>query len=164
MLTEYGDKFRLRILVETGTSWGDTVNAMLYRFDNIFSIELSEVRFAHARKRFSRFPHVEIIHGDSGQELGNIMQHLNEPALFWLDGHYSGGGTARGRADTPIFEELTHILNAKGLRHVILVDDARCFGTDPAYPTVAQLEAFVLSKRDNLQLSVKDDIIRLAPV
>ena len=56
---------------------------------------------------------------------------LEEPTLFWLDGHYSGGVTARGSKETPILDEVDKILSTKESRHVLIVDDARCFGTDP---------------------------------
>ena len=58
---------------------------------------------------------VELLHGDSGTELGNVMNKINQPALFWLDGHYSAGVTAKGDKDTPIYEELVCILNAPDL-------------------------------------------------
>ena len=40
VLREYAKKYGLRILVETGTSTGDMVEAMKTDFDRIYSIEL----------------------------------------------------------------------------------------------------------------------------
>lgn len=162
-LRAYSEKYGLRTLVETGTFWGDMVSAMRGSFDRIYSIELSEELHANALERFKDAPNVELIHGDSAVELGRLMPRLDRPALFWLDGHYSAGVTARGEKDTPIFEELAHIFGAQDLGHVILIDDARCFGTDPEYPTIDELDAFVRASRPHVDISVEDDSIRITP-
>jgi len=162
-LDEYATNYGLTVLVETGTYHGDMVEAMKSRFDRILSIELSPTLFAEATDRFCGQRHIRIIQGDSGTELSRVMRDIDRPTLFWLDGHYSAGVTARGTMDVPIFKELHHILNARQLAHVIVVDDARLFGIDPAYPTVDELERFVKSMRPNLSVTVQDDIIRIVP-
>ena len=103
--------------------------------------------------------HVEIIQGDSGVEIENVLKRTDQAALFWLDGHYSEGGTARGEKDTPIMEELNCILNSETPGHVLVIDDARCFGTDPSYPKLDRLKEFILSKNPNAQIRVEDDSI-----
>ena len=70
-------------------------------------------------------------------------------------------GTAKGSNDTPIYQELQHILSAQEMRHVIVIDDARKFGNDPSYPSIEDLTAFVRSKRANVQFTVQDDAIRI---
>lgn len=156
----FARRFRLRVLVETGTYQGAMVEAMLDHFDRIYSVELSRELYESARERFRGAHHVELIHGDSGTELGWLVPRLHRPALFWLDGHYSGADTARGRKDTPVLEELEHILGAPE-GHVILIDDARCFGTEPGYPSLGDLRALVRSRRPDATISVQDDIIRI---
>jgi hypothetical protein len=91
------------------------------------------------------------------------MHKLSQPALFWLDAHYSEGVTARGDKDTPIYEELHLILNAGDIGHVIIIDDARCFGTDPAYPSKEELVEFIRSKKSNVDIAVLDDSIIITP-
>jgi hypothetical protein len=49
-----------------------------------------------ARVRFAATPHVTILQVNSGELLRRAIASLTEPALFWLDGHYSGSITARG--------------------------------------------------------------------
>lgn len=163
VLKEYAKKYGLRILVETGTYYGDTVDAMSAHFDRIYSVELSRDLYALAVKRFRGTKNIELIHGDSGTELKHILDKISQPALFWLDGHYSDGATARGAKDTPIYEELRHILNAKDRGHVIIIDDARCFGKDHDYPSIEELGKFVKSKRSNVNIIVQNDSIRITP-
>lgn len=163
VLRQYAERYHLRILVETGTYRGDMVAAMKPVFDKIYSIELSDALFEQARRRFARDATVELIHGDSGRELGALLERIAQPALFWLDGHYSAGDTVRGEKDTPLYEELDHILRAPDRGHVIIIDDARCFGSDPAYPTLAALRDYVLARRPHLQVAVADDSIRITP-
>jgi len=106
---------------------------------------------------------VELIHGDSGKELPKIVARLDAPALFWLDGHYSGGDTARGDTDTPVNEELRAIFQPGGLQHIVLIDDARCFGTQPGYPTIEQVRQLVATVRPGWQVEVAGDCIRIFP-
>ena len=162
-ITEYAKKHGLTTLVETGTFRGDMVAAMLHRFDTIYSIELSESLYQSACRRFAGYLHVHLVQGDSGAKLADIVSQLNHPALFWLDGHYSGGDTARGDEDTPIFQELATLLSEQPLRHVILIDDARCFGTEPGYPTLEQVQAFVNRRSPGAGFSVASDSIRITP-
>jgi len=106
---------------------------------------------------------VTILQGDSGDVIGGLMKEIDRPALFWLDGHWSADETARGKKSTPVMEELEHILRAKDLRHVILIDDARAFGKSEDYPAMAELETFILSLRKNVKIFSDDDIIRILP-
>jgi hypothetical protein len=162
-LRYYAKTYKLKILVETGTYYGDMVEAMENYFDYIYTIELSRELFKQAKKRFKKVHHIKVIHGDSGKELKNVINRVNQPALFWLDGHYSAGVTAKGEKDTPIYEELHHILSKQNLGHVIIIDDARCFGTDAAYPSIDELKEFIKVKRKDVQILIQDDSIRITP-
>lgn len=164
---EYAHKYGTRILVETGTRYGDMIHAMLPYFDRLISIELGEDLFETAQQRFAREPKVELLLGDSAQKLPELLPTLSEPVLFWLDGHYSGGDTAKGNQATPISEELSAILkrahdDPQGVgRSVILIDDARCFGTWRGYPTLSTLRAAVIHEAPNCSWEVRDNTIRI---
>jgi len=162
-IRSFAEKYELKILIETGTYYGDMVEAMKSDFNQIYSIELSEELYRKAKKRFDGEENVRIINGDSGVELGKLVAMINDSALFWLDGHYSAGVTARGDKDTPIYEELTHIFNTPNKGHVIIIDDARCFGTDPAYPSIEELSNFVRTKEPDVDIEVENDSIRIMP-
>jgi hypothetical protein len=161
VLKRYQEEYNLSILVETGTLYGDMLYAMRNCFERLYSIELSEELCEKARKRFSAFSKIEIIHGDSGEQIKHLLPKLAKPTLFWLDGHYSGGITARGSQDTPIFLELTHIFEANRKGDVIIIDDARLFGVDKAYPTISGITEFVHMHRPGAKISVDTDSIRI---
>jgi hypothetical protein len=162
-LQSYSKKYDLKVLVETGTFYGDMIEAMKNIFDKIYSIELSQELFERAKKRFKNQKQVELIQGDSGIELKSLMSKIDRPTLFWLDGHYSAGETAKGDKETPIFEELQHIFDTPDLGHVIIIDDVRSFGLHHDYPTIERLTEFIKSKRPNMDVSVQYDSMRIAP-
>ncbi len=154
--------YGVKILIETGTFRGEMVYAQRKNFEKIISIELSPELFQIAKKRFKNYKHIEIICGDSGILLEGIISNLNTPAIFWLDGHYSGFETAKGDLETPIIRELQLILGSK-INHIILVDDARMFVGKNDYPTIQKLKDFVFSRKNNYLFNVEDDIIRISP-
>lgn len=163
VIDEYRKKFQLEILVETGTYFGEMVEAQRNNFKKIYSIELSEKLFARAKKRFKSFPHITILQGDSGDVLNKLIGEIDRPALFWLDGHYSGGITAHGNKECPVPEELNAILNSK-IDHVILIDDARLFNGAHDYPTLEEIRTLNVKGGKEYKLEIDTDIIRLTPV
>lgn len=165
MLLDYKKKHGLQILVETGTFKGDTVEAMRGEFKKVYSIELSEKFYQDAVKRFSGVGNVELRQGDSGKVMSEIVAKLDAPTLFWLDGHYSGGDTAQGDLNCPVWGELEAIFSAAMQQpFVVLIDDARCFRHVGAvdYPAVSDIEAWVKERRPDLGLEVAMDCIRIA--
>ena len=148
-----------RILVETGTYLGDMIFFQLKNFKRLYSIELDEQLYRDARRRFKNCPHVTIIQGDSAEKLQSVVDQVEEPAVFWLDGHYSGGITALGNKVTPIFEELK-IIFSKKMRHVILIDDARLFNGTDGYPSLEDLRNFIFQYYPGQHIEVNDDCIQ----
>lgn len=155
----YARQSGARIFVETGTFFGDMLDAVCQDFRKLYSIELSKRLHRKAARRFAEIPHIELIQGDSGEELPRLLGSLNEPALFWLDGHFSGGVTARGNTDTPIVREVDAVLSHRVEEHVVLIDDARLFGKAPDYPPIDELRAAVKRLRPDWIFRVQDDII-----
>lgn len=157
----YQNKYHVEIFVETGTYLGDMVYAQRKLFKKIYTIELSEELCKMGRKRLKKYKHIEIIQGDSGVVLKSLMEKIDQKVLFWLDGHYSGGITAKGNTESPIIQELQTILKS-GLEHIILIDDAREFNGTNDYPTIAQVETMVREGGfPNSVVEIKDDIIRI---
>lgn len=151
-----------RVLVETGTFKGDMVYAMTPFFDRIYSIELSSTYFERAQRRFRGQSNVRLLLGDSGLLLRDIVSILDRPAIFWLDGHYSGGSTAKGEQDCPLLNELAHIASGKDLGHAIAIDDARYLTGDDGYPTVAELRAWVMNRWPQARVRIEHDIVSVA--
>jgi hypothetical protein len=170
IILSYKEKYGPEIFLETGTLFGDTIEAVSSNFKKLYSIELSEELAERAKKRFENSKHITIIQGDSGTEIENILKKIEQPILFWLDGHYSGDfyhkdeliKTAKGVLDTPVEKELQLILQS-GLPHIILIDDAREFNGRNDYPTIRQLKNSLKQNKFNYQLSVDRDIIRIVP-
>ena len=157
LIRDFAKSFNTPILIETGTYLGDMVHAMRKSFTRIISFELDPTLAAQAQQRFANDNHIEIMQGDSGKLLGDYLKKINDPCLFWLDGHYSGGITAKGSLETPIKNELTAILSHPVDGHVILIDDARCFTGENDYPTLDELKTFVAGR----SFSVEHDVIRI---
>jgi hypothetical protein len=163
IVRDYSRRYSLRVLVETGTYLGDMVWAMRKHFDEIHSIELDQALYKRAQTRFVKQSNVHLHLGDSAQVLSSITATMRTPTLFWLDGHYSGGITARGATETPIGDELASLLTPSAPDHVILIDDARMFTGEGDYPRIDELERRVAASKPNLHLSVEDDVIRIVP-
>ncbi len=159
-LTACQKKTGYRILVETGTYLGDMVEAQKTKFNRIYSVELSVSLWRKAVKRFRKDAHVIIVQGDSGKVLKEICEKLDEPAVFWLDGHYSGGITAKGDTECPVFGEIDAIFDGNELKHAILIDDARCFTGEGDYPAVDELTMYIQKKNPDYRLMLEDDIMK----
>ncbi len=156
----YAARFSLENLVETGTYRGGTLYSCRRVFKRLYSVELSKDLYEQARRLLARFPQIALLHGDSSSTLPSILRDIDRPSLFWLDAHYSGGATARGELETPVLQELHHILAHPVPGHVVLVDDARLFVGKEGYPRIEELERYVLAKRPDWTFEVRDDIIR----
>lgn len=114
------------VFVETGTFWGENIPSKLPFFKEIHSIDLKEEYVVQARNKFP-FPNVTFHHGDSAEVLARLVNTWNEPVVFYLDAHWSGGETAKGSKETPLLEEMT-ILGKRQYDDIIFIDDTRFFG------------------------------------
>jgi hypothetical protein len=158
---EFGERFGLECFVETGTCLGAMLDAVKGDFKKIYSIELDEALFENAKIRFRAYKHIRLLQGDSGDLLPKILKDVRRPSLFWLDAHYSGGFTAKGKIETPVLRELESVFRHTKSGNAILIDDARCFSGEHDYPTIEELERFVRGKRPEAVFEVEDDIIRI---
>jgi hypothetical protein len=135
--------------VETGAYMGGGIEYLLHsrRFQQIHSIELSPKWAEHCQKKFEAFPHIHLHEGDSATVLQRMIENNelpNEPVIFYLDAHYSGGETAGEKVDNgcPVLRELEVIAKRNVKGDIIFIDDMRLMGKDswsgvegsPIYP------------------------------
>lgn len=146
-----------RLFIETGTFLGETLGLAAEIFDKCYSVELSEKLHRRARLKFARKRHVELLNGSSAELLPAILRQIEEPAVIWLDAHFSGGITT-GEGCDPLQQELTALLEHRDRRHVILIDDARGLGVSSA-----QLSQFIAGMGPGYQASLLHDSVRLVP-
>lgn len=160
---EYAQKYHCNVFIETGTYLGEMVEYQAKNFEKVYSIEIAEALYRFSSKRLKKRKNVIIEKGDSGVVLGELVKRISsgDRILFWLDGHYSGGETGRGKTDCPIYEELSAILLERGDRDIILIDDARCFNGTGGYPRVEDLRSFITDKAASAHIEIKQDIIRV---
>lgn len=159
IIANYARGHGCRVLVETGTYRGDTIAALVDVFDRLYTIELNPKLAVRARRRFRRVRSVAVIEGDSYSELARILPMIDEPAVFWLDAHFSKGvESARGEHDPPVMWELDAVLE-QPQPHVVLIDDARLMGSIDGYPTLNEIRAAA----DGRCFEVEKDIIRITP-
>jgi hypothetical protein len=163
VIKQLAGQFGVRTMIETGTYRGDTVAAALANFDTIYSIELADELFTAACARFVNNTKVKLHHGNSSTELPKILTYVQQPALFWLDAHYSGGCTACGDLETPIVRELETIAAHPISGHVILIDDAREFTGSHDYPTLTAFKDLAAKLLPRHTFVVAHDVIRLTP-
>lgn len=159
-LIKYKNKFNIDVLIETGTCYGGTIDALKSNFKTLISIEISNELFNLAKIKFAKYSHIKLYEGDSGMMLPIILKDIHQKSLFWLDGHYSGDNTGKGDLNTPIYKELEAIYKNR-MDHVILIDDARLFIGKEDYPTMDELKSFVFNLNPNASIEVAIDIIRI---
>ncbi|MEO8427321.1 MAG: hypothetical protein ABI651_09445 [Verrucomicrobiota bacterium] len=162
-IKEFARRFSSHVLVETGTYHGEMVSAMAGGFEQIYSIEVDEALFRAAREKFRRRSHIRLLRGDSAMELPKVLADVREPAIFWLDGHYTGVHAGKTDLNTPILLELAAIAAHAVKQHVILIDDARLFTGRDDYPSMESLREAAARLFPSACFEVADDVIRIYP-
>jgi len=155
-------RFGARVLIESGTFEGEMARKCRHAFGRIVTIELDKGLAERAARRLARYPNIQVLQGDSATVLPRVLAGVNEPALFWLDGHYSGTGTARGASDTPLAQELQAIAGHGVRGHVVLVDDARLLGTGD-YPALDEIRRMAAAFQPGGEVKVANDIVCCLP-
>lgn len=158
-LADLARQHGMRTFIETGTYLGKTAALLAEVCDRVVTVEINPELHARAAEKFNGQPHVRTLLGDSGEVMPKILDDLADPALFWLDGHYSGGITGGGGAP-PILAELEAIFEHDVKDHIIVVDDGRLFRGRGGYPRLGTLARFVTSHSD-CKIALHSDLIRI---
>ena len=160
--------FNLNVFIETGTFKGVTSCWAAEHFKKVITIELSKELFDEVADKNKHLQNIQFRCGDSSAELANIIRHLDESAIFWLDAHHCSLNTAGKGSRAPILLELDAI-GLSDYDHFILIDDARLFLAPPPdphsldeYPDIYTLLEHVNQRRKHYIL-IYDDVIICVP-
>ena len=162
---------RAEVFVETGTFQGATTRWAANVFDEVHTIELAQQLYDQHHAELAAIQGVRPYLGDSATLLPQIVSELStRPAVFWLDGHWSGGETAGEDNECPLLAELECIAGRR--QDIVLIDDARLFLCAPPkphrpeqWPTLAEiLRIFERHRADAPRLvQIIDDVIYIVP-
>ena len=165
LIKDIAAQHSIKVFFETGTYLGNTVYGVKNSFDEVYSVELSKELAELAHERFRHAPKVHIINGDSADAVESFLSSLDQPAIFWLDAHYSAGITAKGKLQTPVKAELKSILLHSVKQHQILIDDVKDFNGQNDYPTVEEVFDMVRQfGAKNYKAKVEGEVFRISPV
>ena len=159
MVREYGERYGLKTLVETGTYYGEMVAAMKQRFEQIYSIEYDPQLAARAQRKFAGESHIKIFCGDSGVRMPEVLALLRGPALFWLDAGYYGWAGKQGNRQR-LSGEMEMILRHP-FPHVILLDDARWLTGRDGIPSFDDVKNYIEGTFAGRKVRVEYDIMRV---
>jgi len=116
--------------VETGSGSGAGISfAIMAGFQEVRSVEAVNSSYALCCKKFDDVPIVKLWNGDSSKLLWEMIQDINEPITFWLDGHYHK--SIAGVNTSPLIHELKIIAKHPVKSHTIMIDDIRRVNVNP---------------------------------
>jgi hypothetical protein len=124
------DEYAVRVFIESGTYMASTALWASELFEKVYTIELSDELYSSASQKYAHIKNIKFLHGTSATVLAEILKEVDEPAVFWLDAHWSAGSTAGEDIPCPLVDEINAVLNASST-HFILVDDARFMMVPP---------------------------------
>lgn len=129
-------------MIEVGTYLGVTANRCAKLFRRVHTIELSETLYLRAKDVLANQENVEIYLGDGRHWIERILQSSEaSDVLVFLDGHFSGGITARGNVPEPALEEIAILSRFQSKIAAIVIDDFRNFGVEQGTPSKSALLA-----------------------
>ncbi len=163
------NRHRIETFVETGTYYGNTALWATKHFDHVITIERSAEIYEQTQDELKTIENITHILGDSRDELKRIVNGLNEPAIFWLDSHWSGENTAGEGDECPVLYELK-IIFSSDQQHLILVDDAHMFTSTPPpphdpnqWPNIEEIY-HVIGKNADYLTEIIEDVIVAVPL
>jgi hypothetical protein len=129
-----------RTMIETGTYKGVNAARCARMFDRVYTVELDPKLAREAKASLARWSNLEVIEGDGLVELPRLLARPDvQDVLVFLDGHFSGAGTATSDAPEPAVLEIEVLARYRDKVRAVVIDDFRCFGVDPDVPTKAEL-------------------------
>lgn len=168
LVSEIKKNYQVNNFIETGTYLGGTSHWASGLFKEVHTIEISEEIYKETSAKFKDVKNMHCYLGDSRDMMPGIIDKLEGPALFWLDGHWCGRNTGGKHNPCPIMDELAQAVRLPG--SIILIDDLRYFlGPNPfdfgeAYPTFQEILVFLQKHLDNYYYTIHDDTVICVPM
>lgn len=162
------NNYEIPTFIETGTYRGYTSVWASENFSTVMTVEYAEAIYKETSQKYGHIENIEFQFGDSRAFLNDIAPNLEESAVFWLDGHWSGGDTYGSDDPCPLLDELQAI-NRSPIEHYILIDDARQFLSPPPEPHSIQDWATIkdvidiLTKEHAYYVTIHEDVIIAVP-
>ena len=163
--------FSIRTFVETGTFYGSTAIWASDHFDTVITIELDDRIYQTVSAEYRDVKNIRFVNGKSQTELQKVVQGtLDSDAVFWLDAHYSGEGTAGEDYECPLLDEIEAI-GSFDHNAFVFIDDARLFFSPPPrphnpgeWPTIKQIfETFDSALGSEYYIAIVEDVIIAVP-
>ena len=117
----YHSKYRFACAVETGTFKGHTTVGLARLIPKVFTVEIDPVLHEQVQPRFSCYPNITSLLGNSPDVLKKIQPQLAYPLFAYLDAHWEGYW--------PLRDEL-RLLFALKQPQLIMIHDFRVPGRD----------------------------------
>lgn len=122
--------------------------------DRFIAAEITENLYTAPNKKTISRATVELLWGASRKVLRQLDQHIQQPVICWLDGHYN---TLHEKI-CPIFEQLEVFFTTAG-RHIFLINNAAQFNGQDGWPALEAVVAFLKNKDCRYQVRVQENVI-----
>lgn len=156
--------------IETGTCSGNSTICAAQIFPSVHTIEILPSLYDMACYKFRLWNSNNITAhlGSSDTIFEQILPSLGKKkCIFYLDAHYSGDGTGRGKGNTPIVREI-EMISRYCEDAIIIIDDLRNFQAydlalqvqDPAilgYPDLPTLQSLVDRMKNDYTMIIWGD-------
>jgi hypothetical protein len=157
------------VFVETGTFHGSTARWASNHFEIVHTVERSESLYNLHSNELAQIKGVTPHLGDSRDILPQIVRDIyGQRAVYWLDGHWSGGETAGEYDESPLLDELGCL--SSRTEDIILIDDARLFLCAPPlphnpsqWPTISDILNVLPAAAKKPFVQIVDDVIFIVP-
>ena len=160
----------IKYFIESGTYRGATTQWAAKHFKKVYTIEKSPEIYEKYKMEINAFSNIQGYLGDSKELLPSIVDEIGDDnAIFWLDAHWSGHGTAGEDSECPLIDELNSIVVSRS-GDIVMIDDARLFLQVPPvphkpshWPNLFEISKVYASKLDDVYIQVIDDVIFIVP-
>jgi hypothetical protein len=150
--------------VETGTSIGATSKIASRFFQKVWTIEIDPNMHRRAKENLRGLTNVQQYLGDSAEILPHVFPNLDpNGAMFWLDGHYSGGPKI-GKTECPLLQEIEAINTRGDNFDCILIDNIGMMCRPPHKPHAPDEWPTIRQVVETLKKNPKWSVTRYADV